>query len=45
MEEYISFHFLGILFDVLTVVVREIWNNLEMVGKNAGTFLKFQSLF
>ena len=29
----------------LTVVVPEIWNNLEMVEKNARTFLKFQSLF
>ena len=30
---------------LLTVVVPEIWNNLEMVEKNARTFLKFQSLF
>ena len=29
----------------LTVVLREIWNNLEMVEKNALIFLKFQSLF
>ena len=29
----------------LTVVLREIWNNLEMVEKNARIILKLQSLF
>ena len=31
--------------EILTVVVPEICNNLEMVEKNARTLLKFQSLF
>merc|ERR1712218_419932 len=30
---------------ILTVVVPEIWNNLEMVEKNVRTFLKFQWVF
>ena len=30
---------------ILTVVLREIWNNLELVKKNAHTILKFQSLY
>ena len=29
----------------LTVVLRKIWNNLEMVEKNARIILKLQSLF
>ena len=41
---YIS-HFWFPVKMYLTVVLREIWNNLEMVGKNARTILKFQSLF
>ena len=36
---------LTVLEETLTVVVPEIWNNLEMVEKNARTVLKFQSLF